>query len=112
MTVSKSSMIREYLEANPGAMPREVVAALQANNVVVSTALVSGIKCRSRGKPKGHVRRGRPRKESGSEDCGPTCAPPASLLAQVQATKAAAIACGGFDQLESLITALKAFKDS
>src|SRR4051812_32464293 len=54
---AKSAGIREYLEANPGAMPREVVAALKEGGLKVSAQMVSVLK----GKTNGGGRRGRRR---------------------------------------------------
>jgi hypothetical protein len=52
---AKSAAIREYLEANPGAMPKEVVAALKKKGLKVSAQMVSVLK----GKANGGGRRGR-----------------------------------------------------
>ena len=41
---AKSAAIREYLAANPGAMPKEVVAALKNKGLKVSAQMVSVLK--------------------------------------------------------------------
>lgn len=74
---NKSEAIREYLNANPNAKPREIVGALKSQGLNVTPAFVSTIKSKSasgaaptrgRGRPKGSTnktvttkgRRGRP----------------------------------------------------
>jgi hypothetical protein len=42
--VNKSKRVRDYVSANPGAMPREVAEALKAEGVILSTQFVSQIK--------------------------------------------------------------------
>ncbi|MHB1035036.1 MAG: hypothetical protein ACYC35_10175 [Pirellulales bacterium] len=42
--VNKSQLIRDYLETDPGAMPRVIVAALKAQGVVVNPRVVSIVK--------------------------------------------------------------------
>lgn len=59
---NKSAAIREYLDNNPEAKPREIVDALKAQGVEVTPAFVSTIKSKSGGgtaAPK--KRRGRPK---------------------------------------------------
>ena len=41
---AKSAAIREFLEANPGAMPKDVVGALKAKGLRVSSQMVSVLK--------------------------------------------------------------------
>jgi hypothetical protein len=54
---AKSAAIREYLEANPNAKPKEVVEALKAKRMSVSAQMVSVL----RGKQKRNPGRGRPK---------------------------------------------------
>ena len=51
----KSTAVREYLAANPGAKPAQVAAALAADGVTVTPALVSAVKASL--KPKRKTRR-------------------------------------------------------
>src|SRR5678816_2992592 len=53
---AKSAAIREYLEANPGAMPNEVVAQLKKKGLKVSAQMVSVLKGKAKA---GGRRRGR-----------------------------------------------------
>lgn len=46
---AKSAAIREFLAANPGAMPREVVAALKDKGIRVSSPMVSVLKGKMKG---------------------------------------------------------------
>jgi hypothetical protein len=55
---SKSAAIREYIEANPSAKPKEIYDALTSRGISVSMGLVSVVKYT---KPKAGKRRG-PRK--------------------------------------------------
>ena len=59
---AKSAAIREYLEANPYAKPKEVVGALKEKRLTVSAQMVSVL----RGKQKHSPRRGRPAASNGS----------------------------------------------
>jgi hypothetical protein len=52
---SKAAKIREYLAAHPDAKAADVVAALKANRVRVTTAHVYNIKA-TNGKPKGKAK--------------------------------------------------------
>ncbi|MHB1035648.1 MAG: hypothetical protein ACYC35_12300 [Pirellulales bacterium] len=42
--VNKSQLIRDYLETDPGAMPRVIVAALKAQGIDVDPRVVSAVK--------------------------------------------------------------------
>ena len=53
---AKSAAIREYLAANPGAMPKEVVIALKGKGLKVSAQMVSVLKGKAKA---GRSRRGR-----------------------------------------------------
>ena len=53
---TRSAAVREYLQENPSASPKTVVAALKEKGIEVSEGLVSVIKYR---KPSGLGRRGR-----------------------------------------------------
>ena len=56
---ARSQFVREYLAVNPNAVAKEVVAALLANGIDVSEALVNKMKSRGRGaKRRSKVRRG------------------------------------------------------
>lgn len=57
---NKSAAIREYLDSNPAAKPREIVDALKAQGVEVTPAFVSTIKSKSGGGAAPKKRRGRP----------------------------------------------------
>lgn len=57
---NKSAAIREYLDKNPEAKPREIVDALKAQGVDVTPAFVSTIKSKSGGAAAPKKRRGRP----------------------------------------------------
>lgn len=59
---NKSAAIREYLDSNPDAKPREIVDALKAQGVEVTPAFVSTIKSKSTG---GGSTKGAPRKRRG-----------------------------------------------
>lgn len=61
---NKSAAIRDYVTANPGAMPKEIVDAMKAQGVDVSTAFVSTIKSKTVGggrKKKSGRKVGRPK---------------------------------------------------
>jgi hypothetical protein len=55
--VNKSQAIRDQLQANPNASPKDIAAALQAQGVNVSSQLVSNVKT-AIGKKKGKRGRG------------------------------------------------------
>ena len=57
---NKSAAIREYLDSNPAAKPREIVDALKAQGVEVTPAFVSTIKSKSGSGSGPKKRRGRP----------------------------------------------------
>ena len=46
--VNKSAAIRDYLAKNANAMPKEIVAALSENGIIVSPQMVSVIKAKSK----------------------------------------------------------------
>ena len=54
---AKSEAIREYLAANPGAMPKEVVIALKEKRLKVSAQMVSTLKgkANARGRRRGRA---------------------------------------------------------
>lgn len=59
---AKSQAIREQLEANPQATPKEVVAALKSQRIKVSSQMVSTLKA----KMKGGAKKGRRKKAAGN----------------------------------------------
>jgi hypothetical protein len=63
--LNKSAAIREFLEANPSAMPNAVVTALGEKKITVSPTLVSNVKARMSGAKPGTRRRGRPPRSAG-----------------------------------------------
>ncbi len=56
---NKSKAIRDYLTKNPGAMPKEVVAALKEQGIDVKANVVSVTKSNMKGGSKKKARRGR-----------------------------------------------------
>lgn len=61
---NKSAAIRDYVNANPDAMPKQIVDAMKAQGIDVSTAFVSTIKSKTVGsgaKKKGRKKAGRPK---------------------------------------------------
>ncbi len=78
---NKSAAIREYLDANPAAKPREIVDALKSQGVSVSPAFVSTIKSKAgaegstvtkrRGRPKGSGRKSVTRKQAAGKAVSP-----------------------------------------
>ena len=63
---AKSQAVRAYLQANPNAMPKAVVAAMAAKKIKVSSNLVSAIKAKLKGGTvRSAARRGRPAKRRG-----------------------------------------------
>lgn len=61
---NKSAAIRDYVTANPEAKPPEIVAAMKAQGIDVSTAFVSTVKSKTVGKSakkKGRKKAGRPK---------------------------------------------------
>ncbi|MCO8125106.1 hypothetical protein NHH03_25445 [Stieleria sp. TO1_6] len=56
---NKSLAIREYLSANPGAKPKEIVAEMEKQGITVSAQFVSTVKTNSK-KSSSPKRRGRP----------------------------------------------------
>lgn len=75
---NKSAAIREYLDANPNAKPREIVDALKSQGVSVTPAFVSTIKSKAgsegatvtkrRGRPKGSGRKTVTRKQRAGKE--------------------------------------------
>jgi hypothetical protein len=57
--VNKSQAIREYLAANPNAMPIDVIAGLKEKGINVSRGLVGLVKYKKSGKKAGGRKRGR-----------------------------------------------------
>ena len=57
--VNKSAAVKEYLEANPNAGPKEVVEALAKNKITVTPNYVSNIKSKAKTGGKQVKRRGR-----------------------------------------------------
>ncbi|MHB1036908.1 MAG: hypothetical protein ACYC0Y_20015 [Pirellulales bacterium] len=100
--VNKSQLIRDYLKANPGAMPVAVAAALKEQGIEVSPRVVSVVKWQmSAKKPK----RGRK----------PTSAKPASKRAAISADdlvqmKQLADKLGGLDAAKRALDVLDSLR--
>ena len=58
--VNKSQAIRDYMNANPKAKPRDVVTAMNAKGIKVSAQFVSTVKSTSKKSGGATKRRGRP----------------------------------------------------
>jgi len=91
-----SSHIRAYLEANPGAKPKEIKEALAKQGFKVATGLISNVKYHFERKPSVKPGRGASRRVDGS-------LPSVDQLLQV---KDLANSLGGLDQLRRAAEAL------
>lgn len=100
---NKSAAIRQYLDSNPEAKPREIVDALKAQGLEVTPAFVSTIKSKSGGgtaAPK--KRRGRPK--AAAQAAAKTTTPRA---AAAPAAKRGGAATGDTVSVDGLIRAKK-----
>jgi hypothetical protein len=95
---AKSQAIREYLTANSAAKGNDVVAALKANGIKVSSQMVSTIKARMGAGPK---KRGRRKKSASAKRNGAMI----SLGVLVQAKKLAE-SLGGVEKAKEAMDAL------
>lgn len=78
---NKSAAIREYLDSNPDAKPREIVDALKAQGVDVTPAFVSTIKSKSGAASAPKKRRGRPARAAAAPRTQRRTAKPAATRA-------------------------------
>ncbi|MEX0642284.1 MAG: hypothetical protein WD468_06260 [Pirellulales bacterium] len=63
---AKSQAVREYLQANPDAMPKDAIAAMAQKKIKVSSQLISTLKAKLKGGTmRTAARRGRPAKRRG-----------------------------------------------
>ena len=60
--VNKSQIIRDYVAKNPGAKPKEILAAVESQGVKVSQALVNNVLYRKSSGKATRGKRGRPKK--------------------------------------------------
>ena len=100
--VNKSQAIREYLQTQPGATPKEIVAALAQQGVKVSEGLAGNVKYTSANRGPGRRRRGRPPGRGGRPAGG------GALSAQdLLDAKKLADQLGGIDQARRALEALQ-----
>jgi hypothetical protein len=95
--VNKSKRVRDYVSANPGAMPREVAEALKAEGVILSTQFVSQIKYQM--KLAGNLSGDKPKR--GSTDL---------TAEELVLVKTLAVQLGGESKLEQALELLKKLK--
>ena len=99
---AKSTLIREYMAANPNASPKEVAAAVTAQGVECTSEYVSTIKAMDKAKQKAGKPKGKPGRPPGS---GKKAA--AAAAAEASAAPVAEAAPTGALSLETLLAAKK-----
>ncbi|WP_164101753.1 hypothetical protein [Candidatus Laterigemmans baculatus] len=89
---NKSAAIRQYLDSNPEAKPREIVDALKEQGLEVTPAFVSTIKSKSSGGGTSAPKKRRGRPKAAAQGAAKTTSP---RTASAPATKRGAAAAGG-----------------
>lgn len=97
---AKSTLIREYMTANPSASPKEVAAAVTAQGVECTSEYVSTIKAMDKAKQKAGKPKGKPGRPPGSGK-------KAAAAAEASAAPVAEAAPTGALSLDTLLAAKK-----
>lgn len=102
-TVNKSAAVRNYLEQNPNAGPKEVSEALAKEKISITPAYVSNIKNKN---SKKRAKRGRPRRAVAASTGSSNGALSVKLADAIQLVEKV----GGLDKAKETLDAVKALE--